>query len=467
MNRLWVRLALSFALVAAISVALIAFVANSQIEAAFHRYVNQNQIVESGLATQLAEYYAANGSWDGVQAVAGNLRPQGQGPGAGRGMRRGGYAIVVADASGRIVYDSVGAGSGMSMGRSHGAELTDAERAEAVSLEQDGVTIGYALAVSGPRSEAPTAAQFFLDQINQSLAQAALIAVAIGILLGVGVARGLSAPLGRLATAARQITKGKLDQRVPEKGSQEVANLASAFNDMADGLQKAETLRRNMVADIAHELRTPLTVIQGNLQAILDGVYPLDRSEIATIHDETLVLTRLVNDLRELALVEAGQLGLNLETIEIEPVLAQVKSMFDEMAQQRGVALTFNAPAPTSASFKVRADPDRVRQVAYNLLSNALSHTTAGGEVGVEIDASRPGEILVSICDTGYGISPDDLPHVFDRFWRADKARTRNQGGSGLGLAIAKQLIEAQHGRIGVESEPGQGSRFWFSLPAA
>ncbi len=290
------------------------------------------------------------------------------------------------------------------------------------------------------------------------MAQAALIAVAIGILLGVGVARGLSAPLGRLAAAARQITKGKLDQRVPEKGSQEVANLASAFNDMADGLQKAETLRRNMVADIAHELRTPLTVIQGNLQAILDGVYPLDRSEIATIHDETLVLTRLVNDLRELALVEAGQLGLNLQTVEIEPVLAQVKSMFDELAQQRGVALTFNAPAPTSASFKVRADPDRVRQVAYNLLSNALHHTPAGGEVGIAVEAAQSGEVRVAIRDTGGGIAPEDLPHVFDRFWRADKARARDQGGSGLGLAIAKQLIEAQHGRIGAQSEPGKGA---------
>lgn len=460
MNRLWVRLALAFALVAAVSVAFIAFVANSQIEAAFRHYVAQNQIVESGLETRLVDYYAAQGSWDGVgDLLAGaGTAGGGGGQGMGRGMRRGGYTIAVADAQGKVVSNGMGAG----MGRAPGGVLTADELADAVRLEQDGATIGYALAASGARSDAPTAAQFFIGQINSTLAQAALIAGAIGVLLSVLIARGLSAPLDRLAAAVRQISTGRLNQHVPEKGSREIANLARDFNHMADSLQQAETLRRNMVADIAHELRTPLTVIQGNLQAILDGVYPLDRAEVAAIHDETLMLARLVNDLRELALAEAGQLSLNVQPFDLGPLLAQAVSAFDEPAQQRGVILALE-PAPAA---QVLGDADRVRQVVYNLMSNALKHTPAGGRVTIAVDAQQPGAIDVSIRDTGSGISAEDLPHVFDRFWRADKARTRDQGGSGLGLAIARQLVEAQHGRIGAESEPGQGSRFWFRLPA-
>jgi two-component system OmpR family sensor kinase/two-component system sensor histidine kinase BaeS len=293
------------------------------------------------------------------------------------------------------------------------------------------------------------------------------------------VARGLSAPLSQLAAAARRIARGDLSQRVPVKGSEEVADLSQAFNDMAASLQQAETLRRNMVADIAHELRAPLSVMQGNLQAILDDVYPLTKEEIAGIYGQSLVLTRLVNDLRELAQAEAGQLRLNIRPVPLGALISNVVDVFQEAAREREIQLAANLP-PAEDLPPVSGDADRIRQVLQNLLTNALQYTPPGGQVCLAVNhdaverlfhpssaAAKTPFVRVSVSDTGPGIPAQDLPHVFDRFWRADKARSRDQGGSGLGLAIARQLVEAQGGQIGVESEgrPGRGSRFWFTLP--
>jgi two-component system OmpR family sensor kinase/two-component system sensor histidine kinase BaeS len=382
--------------------------------------------------------------------------------------------------------------------------LSQAELAEAVPLEVEGQTVGYVLvSIPGP-SDLSGPAQLFLRQFNLSLWQASLIAGGLGMLLGLGIARGLSAPLARLATAARHISRGDLSQRVPVSGSDEVADLARAFNEMAAGLEQAETLRRNMVADIAHELRTPLTVIQGNLQALLDEVYPLEKTEIAAVYDETLILNRLVNDLRELAQAEAGQLSLNLQPVALAPLVKAAAELFEELAREKKINLNLTLPPDLPP---VLADSDRVRQVLHNLLANALRHTPEGGGISIIIDAAETrqgsrgaegqgGEFLspllprspaplpddsnqplvvsgrfaqVIITDSGPGIAAEDLPHVFNRFWRADKSRTREQGGSGLGLAIARQLVEAQGGHIGVASEgaPGRGSHFWFTLPVA
>ncbi len=461
MSRLWVRLALAFVFVALVSLAVIAVVANSQIGDAFRRYVAQNQIVDSGLAARLAQYYADQGGWDGVESVftsqitvTGNGRGQGQ----GRGWR-GGASYLLADAGGRVVYDSLPASA------QRAATLSEAEKDAAVLVSWNGSVVGYVLSATPGQSDIPETEQFFLDQINHALAQAGLIAALVGLALGVVVARGLTAPLGRLAAAARSISPGRLEQRVPERGSREVRDLARAFNEMADNLHRAETARRNMVADIAHELRTPLSVVQGNLQAILDGVYPLEKSEIATIHDETGLLAQLIEDLRELALAEAGQLRLNPQPTDLPVLLGQARDAHRDGAAHRGVALELRADA--AAPSVAMADAGRVTQVLHNLIANAIRHTPPGGRVEVALEPGEPGMARVSVTDTGAGIAADDLPRVFDRFWRADRSRSREQGGSGLGLAIARQLIEAQGGRIGVDSRPGQGSRFWFTLPLA
>jgi len=217
------------------------------------------------------------------------------------------------------------------------------------------------------------------------------------------------------------------------------------------------------MADVAHELRTPLTVIQGNLRAILDGVYPLEREEIATLYDETRLLQRLVDDLRELALAEAKQLKLNLQPIDLRVLIDATINNFGTAAEAQQIALGANLPAELAP---VQADGDRVGQVIRNLVGNALRHTLANGSITIDVTATSD-QVRVQVIDTGEGIPPEDLPHVFDRFYRGDRSRARSSGGSGLGLAITKSLVEAMGGSIGVESRSGAGSTFWFTLPLA
>lgn len=481
MNKLWLQLTLAFATVTLTGVIIAGLLANFQANTQVRRFVIQNQLAASPVGVALIDYYVQRGDWTGVETIIDDLSgPNGPGHGQGMMMRRGMPNLILADASGQIIYDRTQPGQ---VGRLNGSEQINA-----IPLEWQGQIIGY-LATSGPGfTDLSPLAQTFLRQFNRSLWLAGLIAGVAGLVVGLAIARGLSAPLGRLAAAARHISQGDFSQRVPVKGSSELADLAHAFNEMATGLQQAETLRRNMVADIAHELRTPLTVIQGNLQAILDDVYPLEKAEIAAVYDETLILNRLVNDLRELAQAEAGQLSLSLQAVNLAALIERAANLLEEPARSKGVSLKVDLPANL---LSVQADPDRVRQVLHNLLSNALRHTPSGGSVAIAAQAMQgsrgTGEqerkfsppppaplpavntphpsIRVTITDTGPGIAPADLSHVFDRFWRGEKSRSREQGGSGLGLAIAKQLIEAHGGQIGVESEEGRGSRFWFTLP--
>jgi two-component system OmpR family sensor kinase/two-component system sensor histidine kinase BaeS len=288
--------------------------------------------------------------------------------------------------------------------------------------------------------------------------------LAVGLLLGLVFSRTLTAPLQRLAAAARVVATGDFSQRVAVEGSAEVAEVSQAFNEMSAALEKAERQRQNLVADVAHELRTPLSVLQGNLRAILDDVYPLDKAEISRLHDQTLLLSRLVGDLRELALADAGRLHLNLQATNVVQVVRTTTESMSQGANHHEVSLTILIPDDLPV---VQADPDRLAQVLHNLLVNAFRHTPSGGSVTVQ--ASVIGDAVeIAVADTGEGIAPEDLPHIFDRFWQADRSRARDErraGGAGLGLSIAKSLVEAHGGRIWAESTPGEGVTFLFTLP--
>ena len=456
MNRLWVRLALAFGLVTLTAVLMAAWLANFQVSTEFRRYVFHNQMVQSTLPPALADYYAANRSWDGVESLLTDLRGPGMGPGQGRGrmMGQGGPRYALVDVAGRVVYSTA----------DHlvGDRLSERDLSGAAPVVVQGETVGYLVSGAPGNQVLLTAeAEAFLARINRSLLQAGLVAGLLGIVLGVLIARGLAAPLSRLANAARRITQGRLDERVPVKGATEITDLATAFNDMAAHLEQAEQLRRTMVADIAHELRTPLSVVQGNLRAILDDVYPLEKEEIASIYDETLILNRLISDLRELAQAEAGQISLNLQFTELGPLVSRMADRFRELVRDKDIALTTDIGPHLSP---VPADQDRVQQVLHNFLSNALRHTPPQGTITIAAEP-LPKAVRVSVRDSGSGIAADDIPHIFDRFYRVDKARARDQGGSGLGLAISRQLIRAHGGDVGAVSKPGQGSTFWFTLP--
>jgi len=456
MNRLWVRLTLAFALVALVGVSTVAVLANLSASSQFRHYLMHNEMMGRGnLAEILTTYYERQGSWEGVENV---FRSMGGPMQAGRGygqMHRGGASILLADGQGLIVYDSQGQQVGQTLSRS--------ARKLAIPIQSEGQTVGFLLAIPPGGMQLQPQEQTFLDQVNRALFLAGALAGGLSILLGLGLSRGLTAPLSRLTIAAHRIAGGDLSQRVPETGSAEIAALGRAFNQMAADLEKAEELRHNMVADVAHELRTPLSVLQGNLRAILDGVYPLEQAEIAALYDETRLLSRLVDDLHELAQAEAGQLRLDLRPTDLVEAIQTTAANFTVVAEAKGVRLTTDLADELPP---VLADPDRLAQILRNLLSNALRHTPEGGQVTISAMSSGSAARIV-VTDTGEGIPPQDLPCVFDRFWRADRSRARETGGSGLGLAIARHLVQAHGGQIGVESEAGQGSRFWFTLPLA
>lgn len=293
----------------------------------------------------------------------------------------------------------------------------------------------------------------------------ALIGGIIGVVSGVLMSRSLTAPLSRLTEAARAIGAQKLSRRVKVEDTTEVAELARAFNEMAVAVEQNEKLRRNLVADVAHELRTPLTVLQGNLRALLDDVYPMEKSEVARLYDQTLLLSRLVEDLHELSQAEAKQLPLNLQPVQVRELVDMIVATFGSVVEQKHVTLKVEVP---SGLPPLLADSARLSQVLHNLLHNALTHTPEGGQITIR--AEHSGDTLkLSVNDTGDGIPPEHLPYIFERFYRADQARSRDMGGTGLGLAIVKAIVEAHGGRVTVTSEgkPGHGSTFTVEVPLA
>ncbi len=285
------------------------------------------------------------------------------------------------------------------------------------------------------------------------LATLAVVIVAFAVARGI---RRLVIPLGDLIDAAQSIEAGDYGTRVRPRGPRELRSLARAFNAMSARLETSEEQRRRLLADVTHELRTPLTIMQGNLEALLDGLYPADAEHLEPILDETRVISRLVDDLRTLSLAEAGALTLHREPTDAAQLVTDSVASFRGQADAAGVALV---TAIDTALPQLEVDPVRVREVLSNLLSNALRYTPRGGSV--RIGATKlDGQVRVSVHDSGPGIAADALPHVFDRFYKSEESR-----GAGLGLAIAKSLVVAHGGEIEAISESGQGTDMRFTLP--
>lgn len=466
LRSLWVKLLAGFLLVALVGIGLVAVLANRATSHQFSVYVSQGkQLRAERLASALAAYYAQAGSWAGVSDwLAGEgaslLQSAGRGPGAGRGQgATSAERLVVADAEGRVVADTEG---GLI-----GNRLSEAESAQGASIEVDGQAVGTLLLPAEPAAYASLERQF-LSKVNRSLLWAGLGAVGLALVLGAVLARQLTAPLRSLTEAAHLLAGRGVgtapvagEEQVEIRSRDEIGELGQAFNQMSASLARQETLRRNLMADIAHELRTPLSVMLGDLEALLDGVYQPTPEALASLHEETLLLSRLVDDLRALALAEAGQLRLERQPTELRDLLAGVAEAFALQAESQGQVLKLELP---TERLWAETDPQRVRQVVVNLVSNALRHAAvAGGQVVVS--ATRAGaEVEISVADDGPGIPAEDLPHIFDRFWRAGQKRAES---SGLGLAIARELVTAHGGRIWVESAAGQGTVFRFTLPGA
>ena len=296
-------------------------------------------------------------------------------------------------------------------------------------------------------------------RLLEFFALSALVGLAGGFLVG----RVVSRPVAEIAKAAGRLGSGELSARVEPRGAKELRELALSFNSMAEGLEEAECLRKNLVADLSHELRTPLAVLDGSLRAALDGVYPLDEAGIANLLGQTGHLVRLVGELRELTLAEAKKLPLRLEACVLSELAGDCVQALEPLAAEKSLRLECRVPRPLVAA----ADPTRVRQILFNLLGTAIRHSFPGGTIVVEggSEASEP-QVWLAVADSGEGLLPEELARVFERFYRADPSRSRETGGSGLGLPIALALAEAQGGSLSAASAGrGRGCTFTLRLP--
>jgi signal transduction histidine kinase len=334
-------------------------------------------------------------------------------------------------------------------------------------LMQEAITNGT-MPITGSPGVMPTvlngdAQNSFFDRLRLSLILGGAGGAALALLVGVIVARRITQPLREIESAASAVARGDSSRRAVVKGNDELGELAASFNTMAESLAAQERTRQQFIADIAHELRTPLAVLQGEIEALQDGVTQPNKERLESLHEEAQLLTRLVDDLRTLSLADAGELRLEVSTEPVAVLVRKAASSMLEPAARAKVALKLDVEPDLPP---VRVDGHRISQVLMNLLSNAIRHTPAGGEVHLSAEAAG-GMVRVQVKDTGSGIPVEALPHVFDRFYRVDASRSRNSGGSGLGLAIARQIVRAHGGDIWAENNDGPGATFSFTLPLA
>lgn len=479
-NSLLLKLMGAFLLVIAIGALVISILTTKATQNAFELYSTRSgQIWAERLAPVLADYYAQTNGWQGVDAILqseitaqyapmGTGNPVGQGRGNGPGSQSGtgmmsviDQRLVLADAQGIVISDT--------LNELVGKEITASELNIGTPVMVNGNLVGTLIITPNDLAQSSSPAGEFLASVKQAIISSAIIASIIALFLGAVLFMQIIAPLRQLRKAAIAITNGDLNQRVDIRSRDEFGELGLTFNNMAESLSNVESQRQHMMADVAHELRTPLTAIQGTLEAMQDGVLPLDEEQITALHAETTLLNRLVGDLRLLSLADAGQLKLELQKTNPETLIRQIVEWMKPQAIQKEVHLVIDIQAGLP---ELWLDPDRMTQVMNNLISNALRYTPPGGKISIQVSFPTSAKALqVSVSDTGQGIGAEDLPHVFNRFYRADKSRARSSGGSGLGLAIVKQLVEAHGGTIKVESpifqdenHDGYGTKISFTL---
>jgi signal transduction histidine kinase len=445
MKQMWVRLSLAFSAVVFISFALVAVLTVTIVRAnAQNSFEQERERIVEGLTTQLQTYYTSGGNWDGVASLFSGAQ-------AAFPYRMFNDGVRLVDAYGNTIAGDL---------------PTDAQVGESTPITADGVTIGTLEIAAPPSPEnKPIGGGFWIFRdmvrLDELLVLLMFVGGTLSLLFGIMISRWLTTSLDELAEATRAIGEGKLDRRVEEAGTEEVKTLAKSFNRMVDQLHDAEQLRRNLVADVAHELRTPITALQANLYAILDDAYPMTKTEIAGLYEQTRTLSRLVTDLHEIAQAEARQLPLNCKPTDLGGIIEEIAAPFSVVAESKEIAFEV-AIAPALPT--VLADKHRITQVINNLLSNALRHTPEGGTITLAVDKSAS-DLQITISDTGEGIAPEHLPHLFDRFYRVDSGRSRDMGGTGLGLAIVKAIISAHGGQVSVSSDLGKGTCMLVSLP--
>lgn len=439
-----VRLTVAFVAVALLGILVTAVATGTAVSRRFEVYVGRYHRLRAEQAARVLEEAYRRGGMEEVIREAERL------------ARLTGLEARLVDGAGNVVWGSPGP-----RWRRGGRW----PRQQVIPLEVDGRYVGALQVALPPGSPRMAEELAFLAGVRRSLFWGAGLAALAALVIGLAMARSISLPLVRLRSAAERLRQGDMSLHVPETGSDEVAHLARAFNHLVRSLARQQELRRNFTADVAHELRTPLAVVRGHIEAMLDGVWEASPENLAALHAEIMRLVRLVGELEKLEAAESGTLDLVLTEVDLGELARRVLAAFGPSFEQKGVQVELEA-APGVPS--VRGDEDRLSQVVWNLLSNALKFTPPGGRVTVRVLATRPAgghpAVRLAVTDTGPGIPPEDLPYIFERMFRV-RRRDREEG-TGLGLAISQALARAHGGRIEVESQPGQGSTFTLVLPA-
>jgi signal transduction histidine kinase len=446
MRSITVKLLLAFLAISLVSVALIVLSARWMTEREFRSYLfdqNRNNIIST-----LESYYSIHGNWNGVEfalTVSAAQPPP-------RGIEGGARFFTMTDAG----YHVVLAGPGDQVG----VMLPPAEIAGGIPVVVNGDTVGFFI-TRQPTIRANPAETAFLDRIKQIYIWSAVGVIALALLLAFLLSRTLTRPIRDLTAATQAVSTGNLAHEVPVRSRDELGQLAASFNQMNARLAQSLDLRRQMAADIAHELRTPISIILGHAEGVHDGVLAPSHETFEIVRDEAGRLDQLVDDLRTLSLADADELPIERQPVAPAALLEDVQAAYKHRAEQKNITLGLQV-APKLPEIVV--DPGRMMQVLNNLVDNALRYTPAGGRV--LLSATSTGEELeMRVQDSGPGVAADDLERIFDRFYRSDPSRQRDEGGSGLGLAIARAIVEKHAGRIWAESKPGEGTAIVIQQP--
>jgi signal transduction histidine kinase len=446
----WIATILATSLVGVGLVALFAYRAtsNEYDRLRFDQY-------KDDLITTLTDYYQNQGSWSGIDTWQDQSAHPPQGQHGPPFMQHGppqNPTFALADLQGKIVKP----GGPFSVGQQVSSSVIE----DGTPIEIDGQVVGTAILTGGP-PELSGPEQGYLTRINTAVLLGTIGAIGVSLVVGTLLTRQIMQPLNELTTAIRAMKHGELEHRIPIRTRDELGELVNAFNQTSEELHRVNQLRRQMTADIAHELRTPLTVITGYLEGLRNGTLRPTPERLDILYGEAAQLGRLIEDLRTLSLADAGELKLRREPAQIEDILRQVAAAFEAAAQDKGVSVAVSVEHDLPA---VDVDRERLRQVFTNLVSNALRYAPQSSRL--TLSARRDGNWLdLRVQDQGPGIAADQLPNIFERFYRADASRSANGGESGLGLAIVRSIVEAHGGTVAAESQLGRGTTMIVRLP--
>jgi signal transduction histidine kinase len=443
-RRLLLLLLRAFGIVVFLTVILILLVS----AIAIGTNTRRNPFYLSPTAIILETYYLGHGSWQGVQAVLEERTST-----SIRALRPDWEQTLLLDASGRVVLDH-GVANSPRVGMLYSPQTGESN----ILLSINGQPIGMLIMV---RSSTPRPWQLIFSLLGPTT----VISIFLGILtlvIGLLLMRRMINPLSEVIAASEAVSQGDLSARVPvDARNDDLSALSDHFNHMAKELERSDLQRRNLFADIAHELRTPITILRGRLEGILDGVYPPNEANIAPALEETYLLERLVEDLRLLTLAEANQLRFEMKPVRLSELTETIMGLFSAQAGERNVRMHLEADPDIP---DVIMDAQRFQQVVGNLIDNALSFTPEGSSIDISIKRVE-NNVILTVVDGGPGIPEEELPYIFDRFWRGEKSRARSTGGAGLGLSIARQLVEAQGGKISALNHPPRGLGVQIVLP--